>query len=83
MNLTSKKISAFILLCILLLQNVYGQEIDRVDMKSGVRKDRLRTVILTESVIYASGLFYLNNVWYQNHDTVPFHFYNDFPGWLQ
>lgn len=44
---------------------------------------RLKTVILAESVFYVSGILYLNNIWYKDHATVPFHFYNDNRGWMQ
>ncbi len=44
---------------------------------------RLRTVILAESAFYAAGLSYLQFVWYRNHESVPFHWYNDNAGWLQ
>lgn len=44
---------------------------------------RLRTVILAESAFYVAGLSYLQFVWYQDHEPVPFHWYNDNGGWLQ
>ena len=44
---------------------------------------RLRTVILAESAFYVAGLSYLQFVWYQDHQRVPFHAYNDNAGWLQ
>jgi uncharacterized protein YfiM (DUF2279 family) len=56
---------------------------------SGIEKadslniNRLRTVILGTSSFYAGGLFFLNNIWYKDDQPVPFHFYNDWPGWKQ
>lgn len=44
---------------------------------------RLRTVILAESTFYVAGLSYLQFVWYRDHESVPFHWYNDNAGWLQ
>jgi len=44
---------------------------------------RLTTVIVAESVFYVGGMLYLNNVWYKDHQSVPFHFYNDNRGWMQ
>ncbi len=48
-----------------------------------VSSSRLRTVILAESAFYVAGLSYLQFVWYQDHERVPFHTYNDNAGWLQ
>jgi len=45
--------------------------------------NRLRTFIVATSAFYAGGLYFLNEVWYKNHRPVPFHFYNDWPGWMQ
>lgn len=44
---------------------------------------RLRTIILAESIFYVGGILYLNNIWYKDHQSVPFHFYNDNAGWKQ
>ena len=51
--------------------------------KDSVNSSRLRVVSLTGSAFYAGGLYYLNNIWYKNHQSVPFHFYNDWKGWIQ
>lgn len=48
-----------------------------------VNSRRLRVVSITGSTFYAGGLYYLNNIWYENHQSVPFHFYNDLKGWMQ
>ena len=48
-----------------------------------INHTRLRTVIIAESAFYAAGLSYLQFVWYRNHASVPFHWYNDNAGWLQ
>ncbi len=48
-----------------------------------LHQGRLRTVILAESAFYVAGLSYLQFVWYRNHESVPFHWYNDNAGWLQ
>jgi len=51
--------------------------------KQKLDKKRLRNVILSESAIYAAELVFLQFIWYKNHKTTPFHFYDDNDGWLQ
>ena len=48
-----------------------------------LNKKRLRNVILSESAVYAAELVFLQFIWYKDHKTEPFHFYNDNDGWLQ
>ena len=48
-----------------------------------LNKRRLRKVIITESALYATQLIFLQFIWYKDHETTPFHFYNDNDGWLQ
>jgi len=61
---------------------VYGQHFE-TDAPDSLNRNRLRMVIITESALYGGGLLFLNNIWYKNHEAVPFHFYNDWPGWIQ
>lgn len=44
---------------------------------------RLSKVIISESAFYVGGLSFLSFIWYKDHERVPFHYYNDNPGWLQ
>ena len=44
---------------------------------------RLRTVIISESAVYASSLYFLNNLWYKDYPRSSFHFFNDNKEWLQ
>ncbi|MFT5337949.1 MAG: hypothetical protein ACI9YL_001965, partial [Luteibaculaceae bacterium] len=46
-------------------------------------KRRLNTAIGIGVGAYLTGLYFLNNVWYKNHERVPFHYYNDSKGYLQ
>lgn len=62
---------------------LYAQEPISFLPKDSVNTKRLRTVITTNSSIYAGGLLFLNNLWYRDHEAVPFHFYNDLNGWIQ
>lgn len=61
---------------------VYGQYSDK-DVAESLDKNRLRTVVAAKSTIYIGGLYFLKNIWYKNHRPVPFHIYNDWPGWMQ
>lgn len=54
-----------------------------VSLPKALQKKRLRKVILTESALYAAELVFLQFIWYKDHKTAPFHFYNDNDGWLQ
>ena len=81
----SFKKTLIILLIFLFTINItgaFGQN-SASESENSLNNKRLRTVIVTKSAIYAGGLFLLNNVWYKNHRAVPFHFYNDWPGWIQ
>lgn len=70
----------FLLITVLTISTTLAQSPTYPDT---LRRDRLRAVILAESAFYAAGLSYLQFVWYRNHKSVPFHWYNDNAGWLQ
>jgi hypothetical protein len=76
-----RKLLYFLLLSTLGLSSAYGQTQDHYP--DSIHPGRLRTVIFTESAFYLAGNSYLQFVWYKNHESVPFHFYNDNKGWLQ
>lgn len=70
------------IICILAsLSTVSQPTADSLDRK--IDKGRLRTVILTESALYAGSMVALNSLWYQDHDRSKFHFFNDNDEWLQ
>lgn len=48
-----------------------------------VQAKHLYTPIIIQSAVYATGTYYLTQIWYADHQRVPFHFYNDNAGWLQ
>ena len=48
-----------------------------------VRKGRLATVVVGESVFYAGSMVFLQFIWYKDDARVPFTFYNDAAGYLQ
>lgn len=58
---------------------VYGSPAD----SNSVNKKRLSFVIAGESVLYASSLYFLNNLWYKDYPRSAFHFFNDNNEWLQ
>lgn len=55
----------------------FGQEQNAVDTS------RLRTVVITESALFAGTLFGLGTMWYDGKDKSSFHFFNDNAEWLQ
>lgn len=48
-----------------------------------LNKGRLKTVVISESVIGAAALIGLNQVWYADYPKSNFHFINDNAEWLQ
>ena len=50
---------------------------------NSINKKKLYTAIMAESAFYIGGMSYLQYVWYNDHQRVPFHFYNDNKGYLQ
>lgn len=48
-----------------------------------VNRKMLTAAIVTESTVYATGMAYLQFVWYKDHQRVPFEFYDDHKGYLQ
>ncbi len=73
------KVTGIILTCTLILswEQVFPQTTDTLDCK------KLKRIIIAESAFYAGGISYLQFVWYQDKERVPFHFYNDNQGYLQ
>ena len=45
-----------------------------------VRKGRLATVVVGESIFYAGSMAFLQFIWYKDDARVPFTFYNDAAG---
>ncbi|MFC2119092.1 DUF2279 domain-containing protein [Bacteroidota bacterium] len=77
------KIFIFTICVILLSNSLKGQQYFKTTFPDTLIKKRLRTVLISESAFYISGLSYLQFQWYKDHESVPFHFYNDNDGWLQ
>ena len=48
-----------------------------------LNKERLTTVIGSETASYIAVVSFLSLIWYKDHDRVPFHYYNDSKGYLQ
>ena len=48
-----------------------------------LHRGRLTAAIATTSSLYVGSLAYLQYVWYKDTERVPFHYYNDNPGYLQ
>lgn len=66
-------------ICICLQKIAFAQQSDSLKHKN------YKPIIITaaNAAVYASGLYYLQFVWYKDYKTVPFNFYNDLDGWLQ
>lgn len=48
-----------------------------------INRNKLFTAIALESAVYAGGMYFLNNIWYKDHNRAPFHFDNDNRAYLQ
>lgn len=48
-----------------------------------LKKGRLAAAIATEGALYLGSMAYLQYVWYEDQERVPFHFYNDNSGYQQ
>lgn len=73
----------FSILFYLSIVHCFGQLNFTQDYPDTLSKKRLYTVIATETISYAAGLYFLSNIWYKDHERVPFHWYNDSKGYLQ
>ena len=81
-----KRISLFFLLIFFCYTSLQAQDSTasvESELIKETNKRRLRKVIITESAVYAAQLVFLQFIWYRNHKTTPFHWYNDNDGWLQ
>jgi len=79
-----KKLLLCITLSLICFTTVSGQKKQShpIDTAS-INKARLRTAIITQSVVYVGGMSYLQFVWYKDSKRVPFHLYDDSKGYLQ
>jgi hypothetical protein len=50
---------------------------------STIHRGRLAFVLTSEAVLYGGSMAYLQYVWYQDKERVPFHFYDDRLGYKQ
>ncbi len=76
------KILLWLLLICLFVINAFGQDSLLINQPS-INKSKLRAAIITESVLYVGSMAYLQFVWYNDKERVPFHFYDDSKGYLQ
>ena len=67
----------------LLISQVSAQPVFAKSYPDTLNNKRLFAAIGTASVTYVGGLSYLGFMWYKDHERVPFHNYNDLPGYLQ
>jgi hypothetical protein len=78
------KISVLIFFCFIAAVNGNCQDISANDSSfHKYNAARLRTVVISESVIWGGSLILLNNLWYKDFERSKFHFYNDNDNWFQ
>lgn len=70
--------------CFLILTTLTGFSQSTIQdlYPDSVNSKRLKTLIGIEVATYATGISYLNYIWYKDHKRTPFHFYNDSKGHL-
>jgi uncharacterized protein YfiM (DUF2279 family) len=74
-----KKALVFSILMAFLTGSIHAED----TTSQAVNKTRLAVVSGTIGSIYIGGMYYLSEVWYRDHQRVPFTFYNDNAGWNQ
>lgn len=73
-----------ILICLVLIISTIAFAQENTDSTtSTINKKRFWLVAGTEASFYIGGMLYLNEIWYRDHERVPFHWYNDNSGYLQ
>ena len=77
-----KQIVAFLIL-VVTSTGIYAQGQFNASYPDSINRKKLNTTIGVEVGSYLTGLVFLNNIWYKDHERVPFHFYNDSKGYLQ
>ncbi|MDW3651971.1 MAG: DUF2279 domain-containing protein [Bacteroidia bacterium] len=77
-----RKIIGLCCICLLVGMQVLGQDSLKT-ASSGINKAKLRTAIITESALYLGSMAYLQFIWYNDKERVPFHFFDDSKGYLQ
>jgi hypothetical protein len=83
--LISKKNILFIG-CLFITHLIIAQTADTLHstlVTQSFNKNRLITVVATESVLYTGSLIGLNQLWYKNYPRSAFHFFDDSRDWLQ
>lgn len=72
------------LMILLFCLSVTAQVADSLEVVAPtIDKRKLRTAIVTQSALYVGSMAYLQFVWYEDSERVPFHFYDDRKGYLQ
>jgi hypothetical protein len=51
--------------------------------RDSINRQRLKTVMLTEGIVYTGVMIGLNSIWYSQYDKQSFQFFNDWPEWKQ
>ena len=76
----------FLLLLFVLFFNCFSAQ-NKIDTfltpTDSLNKDKLKTVVITQTVASAAGLVGLHQLWYKNYPQSNFHFINDNGEWLQ
>ncbi|MBN4052411.1 DUF2279 domain-containing protein [Sphingobacteriaceae bacterium AH-315-L07] len=78
-----KKFIPFIFVFIYLQSSLFAQPSFTENQSDTLNKKRLLTIAGLEISSYTAGLSFLSFIWYKDHERVPFHYYNDWKGYLQ
>jgi uncharacterized protein YfiM (DUF2279 family) len=78
-----KRIILCVLISLIAFSSSWCQVLKKKNYPDEINKRKLTTAIVSESVFYFGGMSYLQFLWYNDHERVPFHFYNDNSGYLQ
>ncbi|MBI9062935.1 MAG: DUF2279 domain-containing protein [Marinilabiliaceae bacterium] len=73
----------YIFLSIVFASKLWAQPEFSREYPDTLNKARLQATIGVAAGSYLAGLYYMQYIWYKDHQRVPFHLYNDTKGWLQ
>ncbi len=70
-------------LIIIFSHTIFAQNSTNYSYPDSLLKKRLYTTVGLTTAAYVAGISFLSFVWYKDHESVPFHLYDDSKGYLQ
>ncbi len=74
---------ANLLIFIFIINLSFGQVADFWKYSDSLNEKRMKTVLISETVLAVSSITVLNNIWYKDYPKSSFHFFDDSKEWLK